>query len=104
MSVVKAKTALHADRLDMHAERITDLEESLGGHLARMATVSELSSRALARASAVRAETDDVAKHVGELIDTVSVLVEAVDKLTRISDLMDSEFSGRLSFLEVIAE
>ena len=62
MSVVKAKTALHADRLDMHAARIAELESIVG------------------------------------------VLVDAVDKLTRISDSMDSEFSGRLSFLEVIAE
>ena len=62
MSVVKAKTALHADRLDMHAARIAELESIVG------------------------------------------VLVDAVDKLTHISDGMDREFSGRLSFLEVIAE
>ena len=104
VSVVKAKTALHADRLDMHAARITDLEESLGKHLARMAVVSELSSRALTRASAVRAETDDVTEHLDELTEIVSVLVEAVHKLMRLSDEMDSEFGARLSFLEVIAE
>ena len=87
MSVVKAKTALHADRLDMHAARITDLEEALGSHVASVFHV-------------LRQKTN----RIEVLEDTVSVLVEAVDKLTSISDLMDSEFSGRLSFLEVIAE
>ena len=87
MSAVKAKTALHADRLDMHAARITDLEGILGKHIA-----------------AVYIELSQVAERVQYLEDTVHVIVEAVDKLTRISDLMDSEFSGRLSFLEVIAE
>ena len=87
MSVVKAKTALHADRLDMHAARITDLEEILGKHIA-----------------AVYIELSQVTERVQYLEDTVHVIVEAVDKLTRISDSMDSEFSGRLSFLEVIAE
>ena len=87
MSVVKAKTALHADRLDTHAARITDFEETLGSHVAAMYQ-----------------ELREKTGRIEVLEDTVSVLVEAVHKLVRLSDEMDSEFSGRLSFLEVIAE
>ena len=94
MSVVKAKTAAHAARLDMHAGRITDVEESLGSHVAAMYV--ELSKK--------NERIDDLTEHLDELTEIVSVLVSAVHKLMRLSDEMDADFNGRLSFLEVISE
>ena len=87
MSVVKEKTAEHAARLDMHAGRITDVEETLGSHVAAMYV-----------------ELRQVTGRVTELEGIVDVLLDVVDSLTRLSDEMDADFNGRLSFLEVISE
>ena len=107
VSVAKVKTAEHATRLNMHADRISEIERTLGSHIA--AVYNEFTSYARREDTRLKLReqtkrSDDLTERLDELTEIMSVLVSAVHKLMRLSDEMDSEFGARLSFLEVISE